>query len=609
MCFVIGVWRATKTNPRRAAALAVGLACVGLVPLNQYSNSSRLFDPAVYFMARGGPLTGNAAALAMTSAVVLLGVLAVFRRGGRRTSRWAAVVTTLAVAGLGPFLLRDLSRGVHTPLRGVDASLWLVWEVPLFLAAVSVLLSGAAAGAIVLGPRRGAPPWLAPLIAVAAAVLAPVVWEAPGRWPWWYSILWIVAIGLLALSRRSRRVILSASTVAALGATTLVWGRTARGRVESAEHDLASLGQPDSVAATLLQRFGLSLAGEAPPTRESAPRELRHVGHRRGWKSHHPLGVAHDTGAVAMFATADIPNPAGEVARVVATARRTGNVIIEPVATDTAVELVMGAPSAGGGATGVVLAPPSRLFQSNPFAQLLGLVEEHDVEPPYSVRLRPPLLPRADTTVGPTSWRRQGTQLHGDRIVATGRGATPAHVDVELRSLDALGGAGRAHRAARSGDRRRTLAGGGDRRRRGGAVASRASPHARPQLSRAALARPLCVFRHSRARIRDLDVRTARGGRDPVARGARGRDAAVRRAERRGAGPSRERKRAFGNAAVPVPRRRAAADQRPALRRPGADGSASAAENRVDARRPRRGNRHRGRVGRRRSRRCSDTGR
>ncbi len=438
MCFVIGVWRATKTNPRRAAALAVGLACVGLVPLNQYSNSSRLFDPAVYFMARGGPLTGNAAALAMTSAVVLLGVLAVFRRGGRRTSRWAAIVTTLAVAGLGPFLLRDLSRGVQTPLRGVDASLWLVWEVPLFLAAVSVLLSGAAAGAIVLGPRRGAPPWLAPIVAVAAAVLAPVVWEAPGRWPWWYSILWIVAIGLLALSRRSRRVILSASTVAALGATTLVWGRTARGRVESAEHDLASLGQPDSVAATLLQRFGLSLAGEAPPTRESllenyVTSDIAAAGNPiilSAWPT--------DTGAVAMFATADIPNPASEVARVVATARRTGTVIIEPVATDTAVELVMGAPSAGGGATGVVLAPPSRLFQSNPFAQLLGLVEEHDVEPPYSVRLRPPLLPRGDTTVGPTRWRREGTQLHGDRIVATGKGATPAHVDVELRPLDAL---------------------------------------------------------------------------------------------------------------------------------------------------------------------------
>ena len=23
--------------------------------------------------------------------------------------------------------------------------------------------------------------------------LPPVVWDAPGRWPWWYTILWIVA--------------------------------------------------------------------------------------------------------------------------------------------------------------------------------------------------------------------------------------------------------------------------------------------------------------------------------------------------------------------------------------------------------------------------------
>jgi two-component system, NtrC family, nitrogen regulation sensor histidine kinase NtrY len=438
ICFVIGIWRATRATSRRAAALAVSLACIALVPLNQYSNLGRLFDPSVYFMPRGGPLTGNAAALAMTSAVVLLGVLAVFRRGGRRTSRWAAAVTTLAVAVLGPFLLRDLSRGVQTPLRGVDTSLWLVWEVPLFLAAVSVLLAGAAAGAIVLGPRRGAPPWLAPLIAVAAAVLAPVVWQAPGSWPWWYSILWIVAIGLLALSRRSRRVVLSVSTVAALGAATLVWGRTARGRVESAEHDLTGLGQADSVSATLLQRFGLSLSNEASPSRESL---LENYVSSDVAAAGNPIILSAwptDTGAVATFATADIPNPVAEVAHVVAEARRTGNVIIEPVATDTAVELVMGAPSSSGGATGVVLAPPSRLFQSNPFAQLIGLTEDRDVEPPYAVRLRGPLLPRADTTKGPTTWRREGTQLHGDRVVATGRGATPAHVDVELRPLDAL---------------------------------------------------------------------------------------------------------------------------------------------------------------------------
>ena len=72
-CFVIGVWRGTRSLSQRVAALAVGLACTALVPLNQYSNLTRLFDPAVYFTPKGGPLTGNAGALATTSAIVLLG--------------------------------------------------------------------------------------------------------------------------------------------------------------------------------------------------------------------------------------------------------------------------------------------------------------------------------------------------------------------------------------------------------------------------------------------------------------------------------------------------------------------------------------------------------
>ena len=49
---MIGVWRATRDLTQRAGALAVGLACTALVPLNQYSNLTRLFDPAVYFTPR-----------------------------------------------------------------------------------------------------------------------------------------------------------------------------------------------------------------------------------------------------------------------------------------------------------------------------------------------------------------------------------------------------------------------------------------------------------------------------------------------------------------------------------------------------------------------------
>ncbi len=194
---MIGVWRSTRRLTHRVASLATGLACTALVPLAQYSNLTRLFDPAVYFTPRGGPLTGNAGALFTTSVLVLLGVLAVFRRQMRRPSRLAAIATVVIVAGLGPFLLRELARGIQIPVRGVGARLWLAWEVPLFLAAVSVLLAGAAAGASILGPRRGLPSWVAPLVASVAAVLGPKVWEPPGRWPWWYMPLWIGAVALL----------------------------------------------------------------------------------------------------------------------------------------------------------------------------------------------------------------------------------------------------------------------------------------------------------------------------------------------------------------------------------------------------------------------------
>jgi two-component system nitrogen regulation sensor histidine kinase NtrY len=435
--FVIGVWRGTRTLAERLGALAVALACTALVPLNQYSNLTRLFDPAVYFTPRGGPLTGNAGALATTGAIALLGVLAVFRRRATRAPRWATVVTVIVVAGLGPFLLRELSRGVQVPAHGVDAPLWLIWQIPLFLAAVSVLLAGAAAGAAVLGPRRGLPPWVAPLAAGIAAVLAPVVWDAPGRWPWWYTILWIVAIGMLALSRRSRFVILSASTVAALGATTLVWGRTARGRVDAARRDVASLGDTDSVAVTLLRRFGLSLAADYAPTTRQAL--LQHYATSDIAAAGNPIALfawPTDSAPSAHFETAQIPIPMSVVAQLVQRARATGSVTLSSVRTDVALELVLTVPSVSGGVTAVVLAPKSRLFEIDPFARLVGLELDTDAEPPYTVRLResaPGDL--ANTTV---TWRRDGTELHGDWVVRTGTGVAPVHVEVELRPVYAL---------------------------------------------------------------------------------------------------------------------------------------------------------------------------
>jgi len=313
--------------------------------------------------------------------------------------------------------------------------LWVIWQVPLFLASVSVMLTGAAAGAAILGPRRGLAPWVAPLLATIAAGLAPIVWQPPGRWPWWYTLLWVAAIAMLAFSRRTRRVILSASTVAALGAVTLVWGRTARGRVDAAIRDLDGLTQVDSTAMTLLRRFGAKLASDDAP--ESRQALLQQYVSADVAAAGYPIELSAwptDTGYVARFSTAQISAPKDAVSRAVALARQTSAMVIDEVPTDTAIQVVMAVPSMMGGVTAVILGPKSRLFEPDPFARLLGLDVGPAAEPPYTLRLREFQTP--DT--GGQKWRRDGSELHGDWVVRTGKSVAQAHVEVELRSFDAL---------------------------------------------------------------------------------------------------------------------------------------------------------------------------
>ena len=434
-CFVVGVWRQMRRTAPRLLAIGVAIACVALSPLNELSNFSRLFDPALFYTPLGGRLSGNAGALGLTSALALLAVLAVFRRHGRRPSRWPAAVIVLLVAGVGPFLLRDLARGIRIPTYGATASLWLIWEVPLFLAAVSVLLAGAGAGGVLLGRTRGVPGWIAPVLATLAATLAPIVWDAPGQWPWWYTLVWVAAIGALALARQSRVVVLSAATVAALGATTLVWGRTTRGRVTLAERDLASLGQPDPYAGSLLQRFAAQL--QTQPTARSRGALLEsYVSSDLAAAGFPTLLVAFPPGGVPLvLRTAPFAIPADAVTSAASLAHQRGTAVFAAVDGDPAVAALAAVPAPDGGAMVVAVAPRTRLIPSDPFARLLGLDLDPEAEPPYSVQLSAARL----TSASPTpQWIREDDLLHGDWIVQTGRGPARAHVDVEIRPLSAL---------------------------------------------------------------------------------------------------------------------------------------------------------------------------
>src|SRR5207253_10091866 len=110
--FLAALWPRPTTLAGRLASLVVALAAVAITPLSAYSNASPLFDPLYYFAALGGPFTANAGALGLTSALVLLGPFAALRWRVRVPSRPMAALVVLVVAALGPFLLRDLARGI-----------------------------------------------------------------------------------------------------------------------------------------------------------------------------------------------------------------------------------------------------------------------------------------------------------------------------------------------------------------------------------------------------------------------------------------------------------------------------------------------------------------
>ena len=435
--FVAALWRARRRLRIRLAALAVALLCVGIVPLNTLSNTSRLFDPALYFAPLGGPFTGSAAALGLTGAILLLGLLAVLRSSARAYRRWPALGLVLVIAALGPYLLRNLARGVVPPAGGVSPSLWLAWETALFLAGVSLVLAGASAGRTALGARRGLPAWVAPAIAATAAIAAPALWEAPGRWPAWFPLLWAAAIAALAFTRRSTRFVAAAAIVASLGASTLVWGSTTRKRVELAQRDVESLRMVDEYALALLNRFAETL-GEVPPPRTRAELLARYVVsdlaaadypvELAAWE---PEGVA----VSAVSSSLGAPVRAATIAAVVDEARRAGRPVLREALSEVGVALMLAVPS-GRSVTSVTVLPRTRLVSDDPYAPLLGVAVPDEGEPPYTLSVT-----GADSlaaAAGGRLWTRAGDELHGDWLLRTAGGTARVHAEVELRSMGEL---------------------------------------------------------------------------------------------------------------------------------------------------------------------------
>jgi two-component system nitrogen regulation sensor histidine kinase NtrY len=431
-------WRRPASLARRFWVLGAMLAMIMILPFSAYSNRSTWFDPAVYYAPILGPLSGSIAALTATSALALLGFFALGRAGIRIRGRWIPALAVVAVASLGPFLLRDLSRGISLPGQGASTQLWLSWQLPLFLAAAAILLAGASAGRMLVDRRRGVSPWFAPAVAAVAALLAPQLWLAPGRWPAWYVVLWIVAMAALALARRSRALVTSAGIVAACGAATLTWYAVSQARVVVAEQEVSRLSAPDPGTQELIARLAQSIR-EGEPPRERADLLRRFVasplaaaGNPMELASWRPEGLR----PYAELRIRDFASRVEGELDLVLQARKTGQVISRLAESSQGIQTLTAVPQSDGSVTTIVVAPPSRINEEDAFSLLTGLSRPPTAEPPYNLVLTtvPSPVPLSERPV----WVRKGNELHGDWLVPGAGEGTRAHVEVELRGLDVL---------------------------------------------------------------------------------------------------------------------------------------------------------------------------
>jgi signal transduction histidine kinase len=383
------VWKDRRALPERLFAIGVALAITAIVPWNAFSNTSRLFDPAFYFSRLAGPLTANAAALLISSTLILMAVYAILR-AWRRTQwpRVYGVVGAVLTLGIGLPLASNIVRGIGQPPWGSTPGLWLSWEIPLFLFLFAILLLA-------------------------------------------YCMLRI-AFGRLA--RISFRAALFLACLASTAAVAALWSTTSRQRVRLAEEDVARLAEVDDYTLMLTRRFASLLADSAQPRTRARLLQLYASSDLAAAELPATLTARDSSGApVAEFAIADTKPDSALVSKAVREALATGQTVTRSVLGPTGVQVLSAVAHPDGGVTSVLVLPRTRLLAQNPYAALLGMGRASGGDPPYAVALTDvsPMIP-ADTDS--LRWHRIGNELHGDRLVPTSYGTVRAHVEIDLRS-------------------------------------------------------------------------------------------------------------------------------------------------------------------------------
>jgi two-component system, NtrC family, nitrogen regulation sensor histidine kinase NtrY len=390
LVFLFFAWRNRHSLAERLLAIGAALVITALVPWNSFSNASRIFDPAYYFSRLGGPLTANAAALCISSCLILMAVFAVIRAEPRR--RWprgVAALGAVVVLGVGIPFASNIVRGIGQPPWGSTPGLWLSWEIPLFVFLFAVLLAA----------------------------------------------YWMLRMALAKEGELSFRAALIIATVAGLVALGGLWSTTSRQRMQLAEEDVAALGHVDDYALQLTRRLVSTLSQSAQPGSRADLLELYAASDLADAEYPAILASWDQAGnQISEFAVVSTEPDSDAVASAINETLTTDEPVTRSVLGPTGVQILAAIPHPSGGATSVLVLPRTRLLGANPYAALLGMASPTGGDPPYIVALADasPTV-RADTTG--VHWRRVGDELHGDRLIATSSGTMRAHVEIDLRSI------------------------------------------------------------------------------------------------------------------------------------------------------------------------------
>ncbi len=390
---VLLLWVAfhSRSIVHRVLSLSVCGACIAIIPLNSFSNAARWFNPSYFYSAAGGRWTASAAALTLTGVLLLLAVYALVRAKLRLRSGIASMAGSVLAAAAGIYLLDTLASGIGQPPRGSTISLWLMWELPLFLICFSLLLLG--------------------------------TWLATGNRPRRRSLTGSHAVAVAVL--------------AGVLTSVVVWRTTTQQRMTLAEADVASLKGGDEYAAALLDRLREQLTAGRPPVSRAdllqryVDSELAIAGYPlslRSWDSQgRPL---------ASFDAARVAQDTSTIARAVMEAVVTGEAVVRRVLSGAGMQDLLVVPHSGG-ATSIAVLPRTRLIAPDPFGPLLGLPAARSETAPYVLYLGD----RAAMGLAPSSgisWRRNGNELHADDAIETVSGVARVHLEVDTRSSWAL---------------------------------------------------------------------------------------------------------------------------------------------------------------------------